>query len=188
MWHSLTSCPQPFRFQSQVLRGAVERPGRRSIPIGRIAHVCRDMSSMASLGKRSAAAARIPAAKKTGNQALGEEADLRRTMLQDIIDECLANLQHIMRLHGALLKRQRANNVDHGEGCFSTISTLGRLPQEFAISYLTSHSDMRAGEVVEAVRNDSDAIAQLLAFDQQLSAGLRLNEHFINKWAAGSPC
>lgn len=136
---------------------------------------------MASSGKRSVAASRVPTPKKTGNQALDDESDLRRSCLQDIIDACIANPQHNMHLHGALLKRQRVANTEHGEGCFATISTLGRLLQDFSISYLTSHSDMSASEVVEAVRHDSDAIAQLLAYDRQLSASLRLSEHFINK-------
>lgn len=157
----LASCLQPFRFRSQVVRGAALRPGYPPQPILELRR--RPMSSsMASPGKRSAAATRVPAPKNTGNQALDTEADLRRTMLQDIIDECLANPQHIMHLHGALLKRQRSSNADHGEVCFATISTLCRLPQEFAISYLTSHSDMSAAAVVEAVRHDSEAIGQLV--------------------------
>lgn len=111
--------------------------------------------------KRSAAAMRVPTKKKTGNQVADDEADMQRQLLQDLIDDLIAHPQHIVAVHTAHAKHKHQGSATQTEGMMQSVSVLSRLPQDFMMGFITSHSDLHGGDIVGCMRHDNDSLIHI---------------------------
>lgn len=125
---------------------------------------------------RTALALRFPAAKVTGNYEKDSEADSLREMKMDIVDAIVASDAHVVALHGVLSKRLREMHNPKGTEYFDDISTVGKLPEEWLGSWLCEVSDLRAADIINIQKFDSEAALQLFMYATQLPSKLKLPE------------
>lgn len=86
--------------------------------------------------------------------------------------------QLVMPMYTKLMSFLRDCQSDSGdsEAKFTKISTLQKLDPEWLLLFLSSRSDLSAGDIVKCKRQDEDSIVQLLLFECQMPPFLKLPE------------
>ena len=127
-------------------------------------------------------AARIPKAKKTGNLAIDQDAELARQAFVDTVngmwihdDLCVKVSQYfrsaVVAKEQALLRSQT--------GCFTEVSIVRKLDSTFMIRFIVTHSKLTAATLAKAKIADGDAVLHTFCFMTNMGPGTKVPEACI---------
>jgi len=123
------------------------------------------------------AAIRLPAFKKRSGEE-DEAAESDHHLLTAMVHECYKNRKHIQPCYTFLLKRKEKQDhlseIALKADRFDALTTIAGLPDPYKISWIVSHSDLTAGDLISMMEHDPDSLNQLMAFALQFPAKGRL--------------
>ena len=131
----------------------------------------------ASPGARARPVIRLPTPKKTGNFLADSKRENDMEKLQEIMDRCLEDPDHIDALHSCLNKRVKAKREDNGfssDCLFLQLHCMKAMEAAFVAVYLTTQTDLTMDDVLLTSNFDSDQPWQLMVMDTGLHSSVKL--------------
>lgn len=128
---------------------------------------------------------RIPEHKKTGNY----QTDINNTDNRHAVRSLLTMLLDDDSLAPGLLaeaqrRRIAMNGVSDERDVFVHSTTLGKLDEDWLISWLTQRSDLTNDDIISMKKRDTEAAQQLLQYELQLPLTLKMNQFSKDKAVA----
>lgn len=133
-----------------------------------------------SAPKRSAAALRVPTPKRTGNPQIDDTNDAKRQMLQDLIDHCIQDDDHIIPLHATLGKRLRTSKTAGTEGFFPDLTNIYKAGSDFLLDFLEGRG-AETQKLITAHSKDPEALKFLVHLETQIPFGLKPSEALFER-------
>lgn len=132
---------------------------------------------------------RIPEHKKTGNYNVDIANQDNRQALRDLVTLLLEDDSAAPGLLAEARRRRQANteNIDDRD-CFIHNSTLGKLDEEWIISWLVHRSDLSSDDIISMKKHDTEAVKQLLLYELQMPLTTKMNPASKDKAVAKRVC
>lgn len=143
-----------------------------------------NVAEMWDESKLCALARRVPLAKKTGNTLQDAAAMHERQHLVHWVDTLFKNRHLITTMHSHMIMLLKDQVQTPSEDCFKALSTLGRLDEDFLISWFTAVGGLNAQDLSLAKLNDPLFFTHLLVFAVQVPASTKLPPAMKNKAVA----
>lgn len=112
------------------------------------------------------AASIIPVPKKTGNQLQDEQETVVHHCLCELVSNLNTDRSLVPPMYIKLmtLARDRQKGIGDTEAKFTKISTPQKLDAVWIILFLSSWSDLTAGDIIQCKGCDEDSITQLFTY------------------------
>lgn len=117
-----------------------------------------------------------PISSKTGNPTVDDANSAKRDCLVSIIDACLSDPQLILPNFTNIQKRiqARESEVQTSESKFASVSTLGKLDEDWCISWLMQHQKFTLNQLILSKTCDDKPIYHILSFALQYPLNLKI--------------
>lgn len=117
-----------------------------------------------------------PIGSKTGNPVLDDSNAAKRDCLVSIIDACLGDPELILPTYSNLQKRihSRESEVQTSASKFATLSTLGRLDEDWCISWIMQHKQLSLNQLIVSKTCDDKSIYHIMSFALQYPLNLKI--------------
>ena len=169
-----------FKFQRQLMAAASSAAGSPAASVaGSPASSARPIVGSPVCGEKRC---RLPPAAITGDHCRDEVAVSQMEFLQEMVDGCLNNMDHIVPLYSAYKKRKAMMEADSATGTttqerFVNVTTLWQLWKsypDFVMWWVSTQCDLTVQEIGKTCKTHPDSPFHLMLAALQVDGSMRL--------------